>query len=81
MDKNVSKSDTESFMLFEKNWICKTCNKNFAKNSNLTRHIENLHSKNGQKRKRQNSNNTQQKKALKIEHKCEPCQKVFLYLF
>ena len=55
----------------------KTCNKNCAQNSNLTSHIENMHSNNCRKRKLQNSNNTQQKKALKIEHKCEPCQKVF----
>ena len=66
IDENVSKSDTESFILFEKKSFCKICNKNFAKNSNLTRHIENMHSNNGQKRKLQNINNTQQKKALKI---------------
>ena len=77
IDKNVSKSDTESFMLLEKNSFCKICNEKFAKNSNLKRHIENMHLNNGWKRKLQSSDNTQQKKALKIEHKCEPCQKVF----
>ena len=49
IDKNVSKSYTKN--MFGKYTFCKTCNKNFAQNSILKKHIKNIHPNCDQKRK------------------------------
>ena len=77
MEENVSNSDTEN--MFEKYTFCKTCNKNCAQNSNLKKHIENIHPNCDQKRKVPNTDDKRQNKALKVEHQCEQFKKNFSY--
>ena len=64
-DTAVTHSDTESISLFETKLIYKTCKKQFAQNSNLARHIQNIHSNNGHKRKSLETIEQGQTKVLK----------------
>ena len=58
-DTDDDKSDTEdtnsekeeSLSQNDTKLLCKICNKQFVQDSNLVRHIQNIHPNNGQKRK------------------------------
>ena len=80
-DTTVTQSDTESNSLFETKLICKNCNKQFTQNSNLTRHIQNIHSNNGHKRKSLATIEQGQTKVLKSEHQCHQCKKSYVNKF
>ena len=84
-DTDDDKSDTEdtnsekeeSLSQNDTKLLCKICNKQFVQDSNLVRHIQNIHPKNGMKRKSHETIAQGQNKVLKSEHQCHNCNKSY----
>ena len=71
---------TEKLKLFQSFWHklwCKTCNKKFAQNSNLLRHIQNIHSNNGPNKSPQKQLNKDNNIFFKINYQCPQCKKTY----